>query len=177
MSVVHSIVLALGIARILGGVADIARVWRELTTKWFFLGWLSLLLIQLLGWWFGLWVRFGGMAEITLLPFFGWFVVPASLYCASRLLIPEFPQGAPPDLEERFAEVRGPFFACLALSVVPAFPGLPADASPVWLLAVYSALALIGVVVTSRRLQIGLLFSMALTLMTFLGLARSTIGA
>lgn len=177
VSVVHSIVLALGIARVLGGVADIARVWRQLGSKWFFLGWLTLLLIQLIGWWFGLWARFGGMSGIGLLAFFGWFMVPASLYVASRLLIPEFPDGDPPDLEERFVAVRGPFFACLILSIVPALPTLPAALAPQWLLALYGALALIGVFVSDRRWQIGLLCSMLVTLLTFLLVARSTLGA
>jgi len=170
-------VLALGIARVLGGVADIARVWRKLESKWFFLGWLTLLLIQLIGWWFGLWARFGAMTEIGLLAFFGWFMVPASLYVASRLLIPEFPDGAPPNLEERFLEVRGPFFACLILSIVPALPTLPGAFAPQWLLALYGSLALVGVFVSERRWQIGLLCSMLATLLTFLLLARSTLGA
>ena len=168
--------LALGIARVLGGVADIARVWRELKTKWFFLGWVTLLLIQLIGWWFGLWARFGGISEISLVAFSGWFMVPASLYVASRLLIPEFPDGAPPDLEKRFADVRGPFFSCLIISVAPALPLLPAAVAPQWLLAVYGTLALIGVFVSDRRWQIGLLCSMLATLLTFLALARSTLG-
>jgi hypothetical protein len=58
MSVMHSIVLALGIARVLGGFADVARDWRVIEAKWRFLGWLLLLLVLQLGWWFGLWARF-----------------------------------------------------------------------------------------------------------------------
>ena len=58
MSVMHSIVLALGLARVLGGIADVARDWHRLETKWFFLGWLALLLVLHVGWWFGLWIRF-----------------------------------------------------------------------------------------------------------------------
>ena len=120
----HSIVLALGIARVLGGIAGVARDWRRLETKWFFLGWLALLLLLPLGWWFGLWTRFGEVSDISLWTFFFWFLIPASLYIASRLLIPEFHAGSTPDLEQRFDEVRIPFLACLVLSVVPVLPGL-----------------------------------------------------
>lgn len=176
VSVVHSIVLALGIARVLGGIADVARIWSDLKSRWFFLGWLALLLVQLIGWWFGLWARFGRMEEIGLVPFFGWFMVPASLYVASRLLIPEFPDGVPPDLDQRFDEVRRPFFACLVLSVVPALPGLPTAPAVVWLLPVYGVLALIGAIVSDRRSHIGLLGVMMATLMSFLLLARSSLG-
>ena len=176
VSVVHSIVLALGMARALGGVADIARVWSQLASKWFFVGWLILLLIQLTGWWFGLWARFEQLEEIRLLTFFGWLLVPASLYVASRLLIPEFPEGAPPDLEQRFADVRIPFFACLAISPIPALPDLQATPEPQWLLGLYCALGLAGVLISDRRRLIGLLFAMLLTLLTFLALARSTLG-
>jgi hypothetical protein len=152
-------VLALGQARALGGLADIARAWSALETKWFFVGWLILLLTQLTAWWFGLWARFSEMDAIGLPAFFIWLLVPASLYVASRLLIPEFPQGAPPDLEQRFADVRRPYFACLAPSVAPALPELPAAVDPQWLLALYSLLALMGVWVSDRRWQIGLLFT------------------
>ena len=137
----HSIVLALGIARVLGGIADVARDWRELDTKWFFLGWLTLLLALNMGWWFGLWARFSAMSEISLWTFFAWFMIPASFYVASRLLVPEFPEGAPPDLERRFADIRAPFFACLVLSVVPVLPELPGGAASQWLLALFGSFA------------------------------------
>ena len=131
----HSIVLALGIARVLGGFADVARDWREIEAKWPFLGWLSLLLALHLGWWFGLWARFSAMNEISLSTFLTWFLIPASFYVASRLLIPNFPEGSPPNLEQRFADVRVPFFVCLFLAVVPVLPGLPGAARSQWLLA------------------------------------------
>ena len=176
MSVMHSIVLALGIARVLGGIADVARDWRELETKWFFLGWLTLLLALHMGWWFGLWARFSAMSEISLLTFVSWFMVPASFYVASRLLIPEFPEGAPPDLERRFTDVRAPFFACFVVSVLPVLPGLSGAASSQWLLAIFGTLALIGVFVSDRRWHVGLLWSMLVTYLMFLAMARSSLG-
>jgi len=176
MSVIYSIVLALGIARVLGGFADIARDWREVEAKWPFLGWLSLLLALHLGWWFGLWARFSAIDEVELSAFLTWFLVPASFYVASRLLVPEFPEGSPPNLEQRFSDVRVPFFACLVLSVAPVFPGLKATVGPPWLLAVFGALALTGVFVSGRRWNIALLCSMLASYSVFLALARSTLG-
>ncbi len=175
MSVMHSIVLALGIARVLGGIAGLARDWRRLETKWFFLGWLVLLLALHMGWWFGLWNRFGEMRDITIWTFFLWFLIPASFYIASRLLIPEFQERSTPDLEQRFDEVRIPFFACFVLSIVPVLPGL-ADAAPTqWLLAVFGVLALTGVFASDRRWHVALLCLMLATYITFLALARSSL--
>ena len=176
MSVMHSIVLALGIARVLGAVADIARDWRKIETKWFFLGWLALLLAMHLGWWFGLWVRFGAISDIGIWTFFFWFLVPASLYAASRLLIPEFPEGAVPDFEQRFDKVRIPFFACLALSTVPVLPGLADAARIERLLGVFTFFALTGLFVVNRRGHVLLLCLMLVTFVTFLTLARSSLG-
>ncbi len=175
MSVMHSIVLALGIARVLGGIADVARDWHVLGAKWFFLGWLALLLVAHLGWWFGLWVRFGAMSEIGILTFMAWFVVPASFYVASRLLVPEFPEGSPPDLEQHFSKVRVPFFGCLVLAIVPALPGLGVADRSQWLLPVFGALALTGMLVPDRRWHIFLLWSMLTTYLIFLAFARSVL--
>ena len=172
----HSIVLALGIARVLGGIAGVARDWRQLETKWFFLGWLALLLLLHLGWWFGLWIRFGEVSDISLWTFFFWFLIPASLYIASRLLIPEFHQGSTPDLEQRFDEVRMPFFACLVVMTIPILAGLADAARTDWLLAVFGGLALTGLFVSDRRGHVALLCLMLVTFVTFLALARSSLG-
>ena len=176
MSVMHSIVLALGIARVLGGLADVARDWPTVESKWPFLGWLALLLAVQLGWWFGLWARFSGIDEIDLPTFLVWFLVPASFYAASRLLIPEFPEGHPPDLEQRFAKVRVPFYACLAIGVLPPLPGLPSEPSAQWLLAAFGGLAITGALVPSPRMHAMLLSLMLATFLAWLALARSTLG-
>jgi hypothetical protein len=176
MSVMHSIVLALGIARVLGGFADVCRDWHEIEAKWPFLGWLLLLLVVQLGWWFGLWARFSKIDEIGLSTFLVWFLVPASFYVASRLLIPEFPEGAPPNLEQRFAAVRGPFYVCLAVGVLPPLPGLSGAASAQWLLAAFGGLAMTGVLVSNSRWHVVLLLLMLATFLGWLALARSTLG-
>ena len=128
-----------------------------------------------MGWWFGLWVRFGGVSEIGLLTFMTWFLVPASFYIASRLLVPEFVKGSPPDLEQHFSEVRVPFFGCLVLSIVPVLPGLAGAARSQWLLPVFGALALTGMMVSNRRWHNVLLWSMLTTYLIFLAFARSVL--
>ena len=108
--------------------------------------------------------------------FLAWFTIPASFYIASRLLIPEFPVGTHPDLEQRFSQVRVPFFACLVLSIVPVLPGLPGGPPSQWLLAVFGGLALIGMLVPERRWHVALLCAMSTAFLTFLALARTSLG-
>lgn len=177
MSVIHSIVLSLGMARILGGIAGVARHWRRLKGTWFFLGWLALLLALHMGWWFGLWARFHGIDEIELSTFFTWFLVPASLYIASRLLIPDFSDGSPPNLDQRFDDVRIPFFACFAIAILPVLPGLADTAGPQWLLPVMGALALSGTMVSNRRWHIAILGLMLVGYIAFLAFARSSLSS
>ena len=176
MSVMHSIVLALGIARVLGGIADVVGDWHRFEAKWFFLGWLVLLLAMHVGWWFGLWALFSTISEISLGTFFSWFIIPASLYVASRLLIPEFRDGSVSDLGACFDQVRIPFFTCFVLAVVPALPGLADAPRPQLLLPIFGALAIIGIFVSNRRGHVVLLYSMLITYLTFLVLARSSLG-
>ena len=176
MSVMHSILLALGIARVLGGIADVVRDWRRLEAKWFFLGWLALLLAMHVGWWFGLWAMFSTISEISIVSFFSWFLIPASLYVASRLLIPEFQDGSVSNLAERFDQVRIPFFTCFIVAVVPVLPGLVNAPQSQVLLPIFGALAITGIFVTSRRGHVALLYTMLFTYLTFLALARTSLG-
>jgi hypothetical protein len=129
-----------------------------------------------LGWWFGLWVRFVEMNVIEIWAFFFWFLIPASLYAASRLLIPEFPEGSVPDIEKRFDEVRIPFFACIVLATAPVLPSLDNVARIEWLLGAMTVFAITGMFVSNRRGHIVLLCLMLITFLTFLTLGRSSLG-
>jgi len=175
MSVIHSIVLSLGMARILGGIAGVARHWHHLKGTWFFLGWLALLLSLHMGWWFGLWTRFYGIDEIALSTVFAWFLVPASFYVASQLLIPEFGDGSPPDLEQRFADVRIPFFACFAIAILPVLPTLSSTPGPQWLFPIFGGLAVSGMFVSRRGWHIAILGFMLAGYIVFLAVARSSL--
>ena len=179
ISVMHSIVLALGIARLLTGFADLVHYWRRLNIRAFFLGWLTLVLSLHMGWWFGLWARFGGITDIALSTYLLWFAVPAALYVASRLLVPEFRDGVVPDLKERFEQVRVPFFCSLAVPMVMDLPGLLSGTAPptVWLLPLLGILAVSGAVFSSPRWHRLLLPLMAGVYLTFMVLTRSSLGA
>lgn len=178
VSVIHSVVLALGIARLLGGFAELVRYWRQLNTAWFFLGWLILLLSLHLGWWFGLWARFNAITSISLSTYVIWFMIPATLFIASRLLVPEFRRDALPDLEARFEELRVPFFCALAVLMLPDIPGLIAGTTPknVWLIVAFSVLALSGALFRNKGWQKAVLGLMAVVYFTFLILARASVG-
>ncbi len=175
MSVMHSIVLALGIARVLGGLADMVRHWPRLEAKWSFLCWLLLLLALHMGWWFGLWARFSAMADIHLTTFLAWFMVPASFYVACRLLIPDFDHDSLPDLQRRFDDVRIPFFLCFVVATLPVFPELLDGPQSQWLMAVFGASALLGVFTSSRNGQFALQGIMTVTYLSFLALARTAL--
>ncbi len=178
VSVMHSIVLALGIARLLGGFADIVRHWRELDSKWFFLGWLTLLLALHMGWWFGLWARFHSITDIALTTYVVWFTIPAVLFIASRLLVPDFRDVALPDLGRRFREVRVPFFSCLAVPMILEIPGLISGAPPTqWLIVTFGILAASGAIIRDERWHRILLGLMPTVYATFMVLARASLGA
>ena len=49
ISVMHSIVLALGVARLLGGIADLSRLWHRIQTRELFLAWFLVLLAAHIG--------------------------------------------------------------------------------------------------------------------------------
>ena len=82
-----SIVIALGIARILGGYADLIQHRKETEHSWLFLIWFSFLLLTHVGWWFSLW---GSSRDeiFSLSQFIILLSVPCFLFIATRLLIP-----------------------------------------------------------------------------------------
>ena len=179
LSVMHSIVLALGIARLLGGLAAIVHHWREIKPTAFYIGWMILLLSLHMGWWFGLWARFHTAADIPLSTYVVWFAVPAALYVASRLLVPEFAERATlPDLSRRFWEIRVPFFVCLLIPMTLEIPGLIAGTAPLnrWFLVTLGLLALSGAVFRHHHWHRVLLGLMAADYVAFMVLARSSLG-
>ena len=97
VSVIASIVIALGIAKLLGGIADLIRWWRELESPGFFLALQLLLLLHHFGWWFGLWVRHSGTEAFSLALFLRIVTIPGLLFLASHLLVPESGRGRPAD--------------------------------------------------------------------------------
>jgi len=117
ISVMGSIVVALGITCLLGGVADLIRWWRDTESRVFFLFLQLTLLSHLIGWWFGLWARHAQTNEFTLGTYLLVLQIPATLFVAARLLVPERGRDSAPDWVTHFASVRVPFFLLLASTV------------------------------------------------------------
>ncbi len=176
VSVILAIVIALGIARLLGGIADVIRLRRQLTSKALYLWWCGFLLAVHIGWWFGVWHVLRWAPEFSLLAVFGTFFVPASLYIASRLLVPDVGP-AFMSLERRLDEIRVPFLVFVAL---PWLPGVvlnlaSGDTAAAAFLAVIGALALGGIPLSSKRWQLPLVVLMSGIYLIFLVLFRANI--
>jgi hypothetical protein len=119
LSVMHSIILALGVARLLGGVADLSRHWGTIGAEWLLAIWLFQLLMQHTGWWFGLWHAFHDSVELPLWMFVLSLSIPASLYVASRLLVPNLDSETPIDFADWFGKIRVPFYISVAVTTIP----------------------------------------------------------
>jgi hypothetical protein len=116
LTVLISIILGLGIAHLLGGVAR--SVSRRATTKFYWptLVWILLLLILIIQVW---WVDFSlnVVTQWTLAGFASTLLIPATLYFMSFLILPETS-----DMRETYFENRVWFFSLLL--AVPVFGSL-----------------------------------------------------
>ena len=104
------------------------------------------------------------------------FSVPASLYVASRLLVPETDPRAPVSLEDRLGSIRTPFLVFVAYPWLPGTIGNLAsgDVPAALLLASVGVLALLGIPF-KERFQVPLLAAMSATYLVFLVLFRTRI--
>ena len=82
----YSIVIALGVARVLTGYVALIEFRKEVDHLPLFAIWLSLLLFAHIVWWFSLWNN-SDMPSISLSRAVVTFHVPAFLFIASRLLV------------------------------------------------------------------------------------------
>lgn len=177
VSVILAIVIALGIARLLGGIADVIRLRRQLTSKTLYVWWCCFLLAVHIGWWFGVWHVLRPMAQYSLVAILGFFSVPAFLYVASRLLVPDIDPQSAPSLERRLNDIRVPFLVCVAYPWVPgvisnlAVGNVPAAV----LLMAVGALALLGIPLRGRRWQLPLVALMSAVYLIFLVLFRASV--
>jgi hypothetical protein len=116
-TVLLGFVVALGVTRVLGGVADLVLGWSRLRDPILFSLWFALLLLLPIGWWTSLW-RMADASTVNLVELLLLFHVPAFIYIATHLVVPlesEFLK-----LDERYDTVRTPFTLCLG---VPFFVG------------------------------------------------------
>jgi len=85
VSVLLSIVLALGVAHILMGITALIENWGRIERYWVFLGWCLLTLAIHVGYWTALW-RFHDRPEWSSGALSYWFVSIAALFVASRAM-------------------------------------------------------------------------------------------
>ena len=155
-----SIILGLAVAHLLNGITSPLRLSRTFPVPWIFLGWCLSMILVVLGGWFGAWTI---LREVEVLAFPSFLLLVADvcvLYCAARVLVPDFTGGSLPDLHAHFERVRTPFFICIAVVFgFGSLAGLVGNFSgdfPVAEAALGSVLAVLavsGAVISSPRFQ------------------------
>ena len=149
----YSIVIALGVARVLTGYVALIEYRKEIANLPLFMIWLSLLLLVHIVWWFSLWNN-NAAQSFTLFEALITFHVPAFLFMASRLLVPG--ESELETITERYAKLRVPFLVCFSLAFIPG-PLWGGVATGDWSTAVYlmtiGAFLLVGTASSNMRLQ------------------------
>ena len=170
------IVVALAMARTLGGIADLIRFRSEIRHKPLFLIWFSFLLLGNVVWWFSLWGR--SESNIVSLYQFGvTFLVPMFFFIATRLLVPD--ESNFRTIEERYRDIRVPFLLSLATPFLlpPILTGILASD---WSLGAYlipmGVLLICGTLSSNVRLQYSVAISVAVIYIAFALQFRSSIG-
>lgn len=79
-----SIVLGLAVAHLLGGVAWIIRAPKTGPIFWVFSSWCFVMLLVIIGWWWGIWAAFKDLEELSFWDFLPPFVVSTLLYVGPR---------------------------------------------------------------------------------------------
>ena len=114
LSVLVSIVLALGIAHILGGLSSIARSWDRVRVYPVQLVWsIWLLAVHVQVWW-AYWDH-SGVTDWNFFRFASMLTLPGMAYFAARLIIPDVIRDRAYDLEKHFYDVRVAFFTTVSL--------------------------------------------------------------
>ena len=170
------IVVALAMARTLGGIADLIRYRNEIRHKPLFLIWFSFLLLGNIVWWFSLWGRFDS-ATVSLYQFGITFLVPVCFFVATRLLVPD--ESNFRTIQERYRDIRVPFLLILS---IPFFPGpiLTGLFAADWSIGAYlipgGLLLVCGTLSPNIRLQYGVATSVTVIYLAFALEFRASIG-
>jgi hypothetical protein len=108
-----SIVLGLGVAHLLGGIAWMVRNPKNSALFYAFGIWCVAVLLSTLGWWWAIWLTFRDLDVLSFWEFLPAFLISTLLYLAGRILVPpstELSVG----LDENFPLVAKPFCLCVA---------------------------------------------------------------
>jgi hypothetical protein len=107
-----SIVLGLGVAHLLGGIAWMARNPKSRVLFYVFGIWCLSVLLATLGWWWAIWSMFRNLETLTFWGFLPAFLISTLLYLAARILVPpstELSVG----LDENFPLAAKPLYLCI----------------------------------------------------------------
>ena len=106
--VLVSIIIGLGLARMLDGVLRILRAGRPYGVYWVHSVWFALTLFEMIWHWAYRWTFYRGQLEWTVFELLFFLLPTILLFLASGLL---FPEGAVAPLREYYYRLRQPFFA------------------------------------------------------------------
>ena len=138
-----------------------------------------MLLMQHVGWWYGLWYAFHDLSDMPLWQFALSLSIPASLYVMSRLLVPDLDRQESVDFADRFQEVKTPFYVSVAIGALP-YSGIRFflyDASNQAFMLVIGVLAIAGLAFAqSIRSHYAVAIAILATYTSFLLVARGVIG-
>ena len=109
-----SIVVGLGIARVLGGVGAFLRLHNRTPHDWIVGTWCLVLFLAQVAWWMIGWQALRGQGEISFVTLVFWTFATALLYLSAYLLVPATIADRPGGPEANFELPGGAFFACLA---------------------------------------------------------------
>ena len=114
VAVMMSVVLALGVARILGFVGAIASAKSRFTISWLHLAWVFLVFANHLVAWQTIW-RLRDQSVFSVAQVAMMLVATSLIFVAARILVPDEPNEERLDLRDHYFDVRVPFFSVLAL--------------------------------------------------------------
>jgi hypothetical protein len=120
ISVLLSIILGLGIAQLLSGIARLVRDGRALAPAWWVMAIVATLLLAHFQVW---WVSFGwrDIATWTFFSYFAFMVLPMLLYLLAYLVLPADLRLDGVELTQEFLARRRPFYILVALIPVASF--------------------------------------------------------
>ena len=173
----YSIVVALAVARLLGGFVALIEFRDKIVHRPLLAIWLSLLLLGNVAWWFSLW-NTRNADSFTLLQALFTFHVPVFVYVACHLLVPSETAGE--TMSERFFRLRIPFLVCASIPFIvnPLIMGVfGGDWSVAAFLLPIGGMVLAGTISGDVRFQYVVVSAAALTYVAFAVQLRSAVGA
>jgi hypothetical protein len=162
ISIILSIVVGLGITRVLSGLSSVIEHRNELRVSWLPLGWAIGVLLWQVAFWLGTVNSTRHRPEWTVATFGVLLFLAVGLYFVSALVLPGRIDSTT-DLSEHFEHVRKPFFSVYAAwsvvgSMLGGWDNFVALGPPYWIGQTVGVLAgLLGVATPSRRVHVGIL--------------------